>query len=94
MRYLYLLEHSYVFDLEDQLHHSSLIGIYSSREKAEEAVNVISQKPGFHHHPNLVKEGEEYQKDGFFITPFMLDQDRDKWKSGFIIPEADCPKEY
>jgi hypothetical protein len=47
-----------------------LIGVYSTRERAEEALATFQTLPGFCDHP-----------DGFTISPYQLDKSH--WTEGF-----------
>lgn len=47
-----------------------MIGVYSSREKAEQAIARASQLEGFRDHP-----------DGFVVTPYTLGEDH--WTEEF-----------
>ena len=49
-----------------------LIGVFSTRERAEAAVDVRRRKPGFVENP-----------DGFEIAPYVVDRDA-AWLDGFI----------
>lgn len=74
MTTLYVLWHVYELDpLEEE--ESKLIGVYSSEEKARDAIARLRVQPGFRDYPN-----------GFEIRPRALDDD---WKEGFarLSPE-------
>ena len=47
-----------------------LIGVYSSHHKAEEAIQRLSDRPGFRD-----------AKEGFTITDYQLD--KDEWREGY-----------
>jgi hypothetical protein len=64
---VYVLFHFH--DLED-LADAKIIGIYSSREDADDAKRRAVQMPGFKESP-----------DGFHIDPYTLDMDN--WSHGF-----------
>lgn len=49
-----------------------LIGVFSTRERAEAAVDARRGKPGFAEHP-----------DGFEISAYVVDRDA-AWLDGFI----------
>jgi hypothetical protein len=70
MKYMkvYLLQHSYVLNEADE---TKIIGIYSSREKAEMIVEYYKVKPGFSEH-----------KDDFFIDEYIVDENN--WEDGFV----------
>ncbi len=55
---------------EDELEERE-IGLYSTREKAEEAILRLKDKPGFRKYP-----------DGFRISTWPVD--RDSWEEGFL----------
>ena len=62
---VYLVHHSHYIedDMEDE--DLKFIGVFSSREKAVEAVKSISDQPGFSTYPKILNEyGAE---SGFFI---------------------------
>tara|TARA_R110002073_G_scaffold310724_1_gene481533 strand:+ start:1659 stop:1931 length:273 start_codon:yes stop_codon:yes gene_type:complete len=63
---VYLLEHT-VKGLEDS---TKMLGIYSTREEAENAINFLSNKPGFRD-----------SLDDFLIDEYEID--KICWSSGF-----------
>lgn len=67
---VYLLMHSYVQDESDFEDHSKIVGIYSSRENAQLAIERMQSLPGFSDYP-----------EGFSIDPYKLDEDH--WTEGF-----------
>jgi hypothetical protein len=66
---VYLLHH--VREMNPNEEDSKLIGVYSSRRKAEEAQSRSSRLPGFRKYP-----------DGFIIDRHILNEDG--WTSGFV----------
>ncbi len=64
---VYLLQHSYEIDDCDE---TKVIGIYSSRGLAEQAVDRLCSKPGFRDRP-----------DDFHIDAYPVDQDH--WTEGY-----------
>lgn len=70
MDVVYIVTHAH--ELPDGLEDIKLIGVYVSRESAENAVERTSQKAGF-------RETTE----GFFIQEYQLGKDH--WKEGFFI---------
>ena len=69
---VYPLWHEY--ELEDGETESKSLGIYSSREKAQEAIKRYQVLPGFRERP-----------DSFVIYESVLD--RDGWTEGYISSE-------
>ena len=65
---VYLITHEYERDGQD---HSKIIGIYSTMETAEAAVQRARQRPGFRDYP-----------DGFVIDRCTVD--KDEWTEGFV----------
>ena len=65
---VFLLQHSYEIDEIDE---TKVIGIYTSREKAEIAVEKYKNLPGFNDYPN-----------SFIIDHYELDKGH--WEEGFI----------
>jgi hypothetical protein len=74
LKYVYLLEHSYEYEFEGELFDEiKTIGIFSTREKAEEVVNKLKTLPGFKDHP----------LECFLIEKYEIDQ-ISGWEEGFI----------
>ena len=65
----YILQH--VHEMDDAEEQVKFIGVYSSRQKAQEAVTRLATRPGFADAP-----------DGFHIDEYQLDQDH--WGEGYI----------
>jgi hypothetical protein len=60
-----------------------LIGVYSSREAALEAVARLADQPGFREHPDVI---DDLDLAGFFMVPYRLDQDH--WTEGYRTERA------
>ncbi|MBV8563844.1 MAG: hypothetical protein JO273_00135 [Methylobacteriaceae bacterium] len=69
MNAVYTLFHEY--EKAPGADETTLIGIYTTREKAEAALARVRDKPGFRDYP-----------DGFDISEAVLD--RDEWTEGFV----------
>ncbi|MNK75980.1 hypothetical protein D3C87_955350 [compost metagenome] len=69
MNYVYLLQHSYEIG---EFEETKIIGIYSSKEKAKNIINIYKKLPGFNNYP----------KDCFHISKYQID--KDNWEEGFI----------
>lgn len=71
---VYLLQHCYEYEVVEDISKENIkiIGIYSSRERAEQAIERYKLKEGFNRFP----------VDCFYIDGYELDQDH--WKDGFI----------
>jgi hypothetical protein len=67
---VFLLWHNFEIELETD--NDTLIGVYSTKEKAERALGHASSLPGFSDYP-----------DGFEISEYLLDQNY--WPEGFVI---------
>ena len=64
---------------------SMLIGVYSSRDAALEAVARLAGKPGFEDNPQVVDDADG---PGFFMEAYTLDADH--WEEGYrIATDAD-----
>jgi len=74
MKIVYVLQH--VHEFEGGVEDVKFIGVYSSRDKAENAISRLSEEPGF-------KE----TKEGFCIDKYEIDIDH--WTEGFatILPK-------
>lgn len=65
---VFLLQHNYEVE---NLEETKIIGIYSTREKAEVIIRKYQGLPGFKLYP-----------DGFYIDEYNIDEDN--WTEGFI----------
>lgn len=66
---VFVLQH--VHSTGDGVEDVKLIGVYSSREKAEAAVGRLGRAPGFSEEPA-----------GFHVDEYHLDQDQ--WAEGYV----------
>jgi hypothetical protein len=73
MKAVYVLEHTHDFD--DGHEDLKIIGVFSTRENAETALERVRDQPGFRSRP-----------DGFSIDEWMVDPTPDHlgWAEGFI----------
>jgi homoserine kinase type II len=71
---VYLVWHTHISD--DGSEDVKLIGVYSTAEKAQGAVERAKDQPGFHDTP-----------DGFEISRYEIDKDH--WTEGFITVSND-----
>ena len=69
MANVFVLQH--VHEREDGAEDVKFIGVYSSREKAEEAAPRLARLPGFADAP-----------DGFHVDEYRVDQDQ--WAEGYV----------
>jgi hypothetical protein len=76
---VYLVEHWH--PLPDNPSSSLTVGVYSSREKAQEAVKRLTRQPGFRDFPDILEHPTE--TGGFSIEEYELD--RTWWQEGFVI---------
>ena len=73
---IYLLQHSYEKKYKGELFdETKTIGIYSTKEKAEEVVQKYKNIVGFKNHP----------VDCFYISEYPIDKDH--WSEGFVYFE-------
>lgn len=68
MKSVFVLHHSYELDGYDE---TKLIGVYTSNEEAQLAIERLIGKPGFRNYP-----------DAFGVTEYELDKDH--WLEGFV----------
>ena len=71
---VYLLQHSYEYEIYEDIkaEETKIIGIYSSREKAEEVKEKSKMKKGFC----------RFSDDCFYIDAYEVNQDN--WTDGFV----------
>jgi hypothetical protein len=72
---VWVLWHTAVEDDEPDI---KLIGVYSSRKSADDAVERLQIQPGFRESPDVVDDGEAA---GFFVAKYTMDSDN--WSAGF-----------
>lgn len=71
VKFVYLVEHSYEVGEDGAYDEIKFIGVYSTREKAEQVVEKYKKLPGF----------RDYL-EGFHIGKHEID--KDNWNEGFI----------
>jgi hypothetical protein len=70
---VYVLQHEYE---TEEYEDSKFIGVYSTFEQAQAAIERLKVMPGFVDYP-----------DGLVIDPYTLDEDH--WKEGFVTVSYD-----
>ncbi|MCM3630409.1 hypothetical protein M3194_24045 [Paenibacillus glycanilyticus] len=71
MKTIFIVQHSYEVGEDGLYDETKLIGVYSSKEKAESVVKRYKRLPGF----------KDYL-DAFYISEYEID--KDNWTEGFI----------
>ncbi|HHX58141.1 MAG TPA: hypothetical protein GX710_09010 [Clostridiales bacterium] len=79
MYYVYLVQHSRPivndeYNESDDVYDTKIIGIYSTKEKANIVIKRYKTLEGFCDYPN-----------NFYIDKYNIDEEN--WKEGFITPE-------
>lgn len=69
MQTVFVLQHVHLMD--DDVEDAKFIGVYSSRENAQAAVERLGRAPGF-----------SSARDGFHIDEYRIDQDQ--WAEGYV----------
>lgn len=84
MQPVFVLQHVRV--LSDAEEDVKLIGVYSSRDSALQAVNRLRSLPGFRDFPTLVADLGDgpCEGSGFYLDKHLLDAD--SWPEGFVTP--------
>ena len=74
---VYLLQHKYDYEIYEGIMttNAELIGIYSSRQNAEEVKERYKRKKGFNRHPEKC----------FLINEYIVNEDH--WMEGFVTWE-------
>ena len=70
---VYLLQHYYDYGKESEHEEVKELGVYSTRELAEEARDRYATLPGF----------RDFPLDCFYISLYTLDEDAG-WEEGFV----------
>lgn len=77
MKFAYVLQHSYEVGEDGSFDEVKLIGVYSSKEKAEQVIRRYIILPGF----------KDYPIECFHISKYEID--KDQWTEGFINWDED-----
>jgi hypothetical protein len=81
---VYVVLHSYEDERPGE--HVKMIGVYSTRNLAEAAVERLRVQPGFKDYPLLVDPTSEQSDNGFHIDEYVVDCDY--WTEGFVRIDA------
>ena len=79
---LYIVEHLHI--LYDDVEDIKFLGVFSTKEKAEKAIQILSKQPGFKDFPKIIDDNdiENDVIEGFYITKVVVDEIAE-WKEGF-----------
>ncbi len=77
MAAVFLVEHYH--PLSDEAPDSKLIGIYTTREKAERAVRDLAEQPGFRDLPDVIADPAERGSLGIW----RIELDETAWSRGY-----------
>lgn len=77
---VFVVQHVHVF--ESAREDVKMIGVYESREAAEEAVRRLAVQPGFRDWPEIIDPSEYDYESGFHIEEYRLGEDH--WVEGFV----------
>lgn len=72
MKIIYVLQHSYEVGEDGDFDETKMIGVYSSKGKAEKTIEKYKMLPGF----------KDYPISCFHISEYEIDKDH--WNEGFI----------
>jgi len=76
-RSVFILEHVYEYGEDDEHEEIKTLGVYSNRQKAEEAINRYIILPGF----------TQYPRSCFVISKNEINKDQE-WTEGFVSSES------
>lgn len=79
---LYMVEHLHI--LYDGVEDIKFLGVFSTKEKAEKAIQMLSKQPGFKDFPKIIDDNdiENDVIEGFYIIKVVVDEIAE-WKEGF-----------
>lgn len=81
MKVVYVVQHVHIiFPQEEE--DVKLIGVYSTRKSAEDAVSRLCSQPGFSDFPKIVNFDVDEDQQGFQIEEYQLDLDY--WSEGYV----------
>ena len=72
MKYVYLLQHSYLYGKNNENEETKVIGIYDDENKARSAIREYIKLPGF----------KDFSEDCFSLDRYVLNVG--EWREGFI----------
>jgi len=75
---LYIVEHLHI--LYDDVEDIKFLGVFSTKEKAEKAIQMLSKQPGFKDFPKIIDDNDIIE--GFYIMKVVVDEIAE-WKEGF-----------
>ena len=77
-----MVEHLHI--LYDDVEDIKFLGVFSTKEKAEKAIQILSKQPGFKDFPKLIDDNDIENDDieGFYIIKVVVDEIA-VWKEGF-----------
>ena len=79
---VYKLDHLHILDSKEAEEDWKFIGIYSSREKAEDAIERLRTQKGFRDFPKLLDMSAPDDESGFCISEITVDKETG-WSEGF-----------
>lgn len=79
MQQVYLPQHLHVLPYDED--DVKVIGVYSSKEAAQAAIDRLKHQPGFRDFPHIVNADTDEYLDGFYIDEYIVDQDH--WQEGY-----------
>ena len=79
---LYIVEHLHI--LYDDVEDIKFLGVFSTKEKAEKAIQILSKQQGFKDFPKIIDDNdiENDVIEGFYIIKVVVDEIAE-WKEGF-----------
>lgn len=79
---LYIVEHLHI--LYDDVEDIKFLGVFSTKEKAEKAIQMLSKQPGFKDFPKIIDDNDIDNDiiEGFYIMKVVVDEIAE-WKEGF-----------
>ena len=79
---LYIVEHLHI--LYDNVEDIKFLGVFSTKEKAEKAIQMLSKQPGFKDFPKIIDDNDIDNDiiEGFYIMKVVVDEIAE-WKEGF-----------
>ena len=71
---LYIVEHLHI--LYDDVEDIKFLGVFSTKEKAEKAIQILSKQPGFKDFPKLIDDNdiENDVIEGFYTIKVVVDE--------------------
>ena len=72
MRFVYLVQHAYLYGRDNEHEEAKIIGIFDCEEKANEIIQIYKDLPGF----------RDFDEECFTVDKYEIN--KGEWSEGFV----------